>query len=288
MMHAMHAMIEDGLTIEEVDKVLGPAMGRQIGRLRTADLVGSTRSSTSPTTCTKSQGRSDRERFLPPPFVKEMAKRGLLGRKTGAGFFKMEGKGDEAQIRPRLQRAGVPPGGEGLFRPSTRRRARRDGGADPESDLRDDKAAKYAWKVLSRRCSTPRSGFRRSPTTWHVDNAMKWGSTEPRPLRDVGRDSGSRLGGQVRRREAIPANVRRCFSSGCLLLSRRNGVQEYSISLGGYLPVPVSPISFTFPPSRSGKKRRRNRGRRSTTSARRPVRGVPHEMTRSTPTSPRC
>jgi len=54
MMHAMHAMIEDGLTIEEVDKVLGPRWGAR-NRPPSAPPIswGSTRSSTSPTTCTK-------------------------------------------------------------------------------------------------------------------------------------------------------------------------------------------------------------------------------------------
>jgi len=66
MMHAMHAMIEDGLTIEEVTSPR-PAMGRR-NRPPSAPPISwaSTRSSTSPTRVRKSQGRSDAS-VLPPP-----------------------------------------------------------------------------------------------------------------------------------------------------------------------------------------------------------------------------
>jgi len=69
MMHAMHAMIEDGLTIEEVDKVLGPAMGRpKSAAFGTADLVGlDTLLHVSDNVYENLKDDPDRERFLPPP-----------------------------------------------------------------------------------------------------------------------------------------------------------------------------------------------------------------------------
>ena len=69
MMHAMHAMIEDGLTIEEVDKILGPAMGRpKSAAFGTTDLVGlDTLLNVSDNVYTNLTGDPDRERFLPPP-----------------------------------------------------------------------------------------------------------------------------------------------------------------------------------------------------------------------------
>ena len=69
MMHAMHAMIEDGLTIEEVDKVLGPAMGRpKSAAFGTADLVGlDTLLHVSDNVYANLASDPDRERFFRPP-----------------------------------------------------------------------------------------------------------------------------------------------------------------------------------------------------------------------------
>jgi 3-hydroxyacyl-CoA dehydrogenase len=39
-----------------------------------------------------------RERFLPPPFLTELVRRGWLGEKSGQGFFKRTGKGDQKEI----------------------------------------------------------------------------------------------------------------------------------------------------------------------------------------------
>ena len=39
-----------------------------------------------------------RERFLPPPFLEEMMRRGWLGEKSGQGFYRRVGKGEQKQI----------------------------------------------------------------------------------------------------------------------------------------------------------------------------------------------
>src|SRR4030042_366660 len=82
-MHAMHAMIEDGLTIEEVDKVLGPAMGRpNSAAFGTADLVGlDTLLHVSANVYANLTDDPDRERFLPPPSRRGMGNGGRRGGK---------------------------------------------------------------------------------------------------------------------------------------------------------------------------------------------------------------
>ena len=96
MMYAMQAMVEEGLSIEEVDQVLGPATARpKSAAFGTADLVGiDTLLHVSDNCYRNLPGDPDRERLLPPPFVAEMVRRGWLGRKSGGGFYRMEGKGE--------------------------------------------------------------------------------------------------------------------------------------------------------------------------------------------------
>src|SRR5512140_1269910 len=229
MMRAIHAMIEDGLTIEEVDKVFGPAMGRpKSAAFGTADLVGlDTILNVSDNVYANLKDDPDRERFLPPPFMKEMAKRGLLGRKTGAGFFKMEGKGDTKRKYVLDYNAlEYRPAGKVSF---------------PSLD-----AAKYDWKVLS---DTLLYSAKRIPEiaadVVNVDNAMKWGfnwSLGPFETWDaIG------LAGSVARMKsegkAIPANVGQMLASGASSFDRRRdgAAACFDFTSGGYLPVPVSP-----------------------------------------------
>jgi 3-hydroxyacyl-CoA dehydrogenase len=270
MMHAMHAMIEDGLTIEEVDKILGPAMGRpKSAAFGTADLVGlDTLLHVSDNVYSNLTGDPDRERFLPPPFVKEMAKRGLLGRKTGAGFFKMEGKGDTKR-KYVLDYGALEyrPAGKVSFPSLDAAKDEEDTGARIGKVISgDDKAAKYAWKVLS---DTLLYAAKRIPEiaddVVNIDNAMKWGfnwSLGPFETWDaIG------LSGTVARMraegKAIPANVEKMLSSGASsFYRRRDGVLEYfDFPSGGYLPVPVSPDIVSLPSLAERKKRiRRNAG----------------------------
>jgi 3-hydroxyacyl-CoA dehydrogenase len=85
-------MIDLDLTVEDVDTLTGPAIGRaRSATFRTADIAGVD-------VCVKvSQNLYDavpndpfREVFKVPDFMKAMVERGLLGQKAGAGFYKKE------------------------------------------------------------------------------------------------------------------------------------------------------------------------------------------------------
>jgi 3-hydroxyacyl-CoA dehydrogenase len=91
---ALAAMQNLDLTIEEVDYLTGPAIGRaKSATFRTADIAGVD-------VCAKVSTHlydalpSDPERELlrVPAFVHAMVERKLLGQKAGAGFYKKEGK----------------------------------------------------------------------------------------------------------------------------------------------------------------------------------------------------
>ncbi len=270
MMYAMHAMMEDGLTIEEVDKVLGPAMGRpKSAAFGTADLVGiDTLLHVSDNVYENLPGDPDRERFLPPPFVKEMVRRGFLGRKSGAGFFRMEGKGD-------TKRKFVLDYGALDYRPAEKvsfasldaAKGEEDAGARIRKVVSgDDKAAKYAWKVLS---ETLLYSAKRIPEiaddVYNIDNAMKWGfnwTLGPFETWDaVGvAESVARMKAEGK---AIPANVERMLAAGVSSFYRSGGgtLAFYDFASGAYVPAPVSP-NVIFLPSLAQRNRvvRRNAG----------------------------
>jgi 3-hydroxyacyl-CoA dehydrogenase len=93
-------MLEDGYSIEEVDKMTGPAVGRPKSQ-RSAPLIWSdwTSSLTSSRTFTKLCRKTKSARCSSSGSARTMVQRGLLGNKTKAGFYKKQkGEGDKREI----------------------------------------------------------------------------------------------------------------------------------------------------------------------------------------------
>jgi 3-hydroxyacyl-CoA dehydrogenase len=92
MVKAMQIMLEDGLTIPEVDALFGPAMGRpKTAMFKTADLVGlDVLSHVAGNTYELVTHDEARESFVIPEYVSQMIKNNLLGKKTKAGFYKTD------------------------------------------------------------------------------------------------------------------------------------------------------------------------------------------------------
>jgi len=263
MMAAMHAMMEDGLSIEEVDKVLGKATGRpKSAAFGTADIVGiDTLLHVSDNVYRNLPDDPQRETFLPPPFVGEMVERGWLGRKTGGGFFKVEGKGEEKRMFVLDYRTLD-------YRPTTKvsypslDAAR--GEEDPGARIRtviggDDKAAAFAWKVLS---ESLLYAARRIPEiaddVVNIDNAVKWGfnwSLGPFETWDAVGVEGS-VARMRKEGKEIPENVERMLAGGnASFYRRRDGVLEfYDFVSGSYVPAPVSPDIIFLPTLKERKK----------------------------------
>jgi len=91
-MKTMHLMRERGLSIVEVDALLGPVMGRpKTAAFKTVDLVGlDILGHVAQNTYEMIEGDEAREDFTVPDFIEKMIERKLLGKKTGAGFYKTE------------------------------------------------------------------------------------------------------------------------------------------------------------------------------------------------------
>ena len=86
----MRIMVDGGYSIEEVDRLTGPAIGRpKSATFRTADLVGlDTVIHIASNIAQRLHDDQERRAYTIPPFLQEMVKRGWLGEKAGQGFYK--------------------------------------------------------------------------------------------------------------------------------------------------------------------------------------------------------
>lgn len=186
MLNVLRQMQALGLTIEEVDACTGPAIGQpKSATFRTADIVGlDVLVHVVRNIYENIPDDESREMYRVPPLVEEMMKRGLLGEKTGAGFYKRLKKGGESEIltldwhtmeyRPR-QKAKFGSIEAGKAIDDTRQRLRMFVASALEGKA-GDKANQLLWSTLSQTCLY---AARRLPEIAHsivdIDRAMRWG-----------------------------------------------------------------------------------------------------------------
>jgi 3-hydroxyacyl-CoA dehydrogenase len=100
MVLALRMLDEFDLTIDEVDALTGPALGRaKSATFRTADLTGLDVLDHVAKELTRATG----EDFELPDWVKQMIARGQLGEKSGGGFYKKVGKDIQTLDRKTLE-----------------------------------------------------------------------------------------------------------------------------------------------------------------------------------------
>ncbi|GAC1641543.1 MAG: 3-hydroxyacyl-CoA dehydrogenase/enoyl-CoA hydratase family protein [Ktedonobacteraceae bacterium] len=90
MLSTISRALNEGYTIGEVDTILGPPMGRPRSAIfRTSDLSGlDTTVHVADNLYQNAPQDPQRETFRVPEIMREMIKRGMLGEKTGQGFYK--------------------------------------------------------------------------------------------------------------------------------------------------------------------------------------------------------
>jgi len=178
---AMQLMLEDGLTIPEVDALFGPVMGRpKTAMFKTSDLVGlDTMGHVAKNTYDLVKDDEARESFVIPEFVNKMIEKNLLGKKTQSGFYKTDLTPEWKKIRK-------------VINPFTFEYAEYDApdfsclaeakkaGKLPEKMKAvlygDDKGAKFAWKAVANNLIYAANRIPEiSDTIVDIDNAMKWG-----------------------------------------------------------------------------------------------------------------
>src|ERR671916_2112165 len=91
-LQTIRTMLEDGYTVEEVDKMTGPAVGRpKSATFRTFDIVGlDVLMHVTKNLYDAVPEDEERETFVAPEFLQQMLERRMLGSKTGGGFYRKQ------------------------------------------------------------------------------------------------------------------------------------------------------------------------------------------------------
>ncbi|MFM7901345.1 MAG: 3-hydroxyacyl-CoA dehydrogenase family protein, partial [Bacteroidota bacterium] len=89
-MSLLHQVVRDGWSVEEIDKLTGPVLGRpKSATFRTTDVVGlDTMIHVANGLYQNCIDDSERDSFMLPDFVKKMSENKWLGDKTNQGFYK--------------------------------------------------------------------------------------------------------------------------------------------------------------------------------------------------------
>ncbi|HYO66063.1 MAG TPA: 3-hydroxyacyl-CoA dehydrogenase NAD-binding domain-containing protein, partial [Archangium sp.] len=180
MMRTLSEMQKAELSIEEVDKIFGPAMGRPKSAVfRTADIVGLDTFSHVAKNCYDTLTQDEeRDVFAIPDFLQKMVAKGMLGDKSGGGFYKKDksagGKDILALDLKTLE-----------YRPQVKVRYESLGAAKDVENVRErvatvlngqDKAARFAERIT---LDVLAYASRRIPEiaddVVNIDRGMRWG-----------------------------------------------------------------------------------------------------------------
>ena len=181
--YILHHIKEHGLTVEEVDALTGPEIGHATSAtFRTFDLVGL--DTYVHVLGNVKRGCPDDERqdlMTPPDYIQKMLDKGLLGEKSGSGFYKRTEERDEKGKRVIL----------GLdldtleYRDPVKPRFDCIGAAKKTDSLEEkirlmhwgeDKGSQFVWKLFSNMAvyTANRIGEIAGDIV-NIDNALKWG-----------------------------------------------------------------------------------------------------------------
>lgn len=253
MMYTVNQMLEQGLTIPEVDAILGKPLGRpKTAVFKTADLVGlDTLVHVANNIYPAIPQDPYRDAFKVPPFISTMIEHKQLGNKTKGGFYKKV-NGERyvldyttgEYIPLEKVKFGSVEGAKGIESTADRVRAIVMQG--------DDKAAQFAWKVTAQTLVysaglVPEIADR----IVEIDRGMKWGyNWEMGPFETwdaLGvRDSVARMEADGL---AVPENVKKMLASGAERFydERADGVYFYDLVAGSYKKVDEDPKRIFIP-----------------------------------------
>ncbi len=231
----IRTMVDDGYSIEEVDKITGPASGRpKTATFRTFDLVGlDVFAHVVKNLHENLPDDPEREMFAMPEFVTKMIERGLLGNKTKAGFYqRKKGEGDKREIWTldtatldyrAAQKVKLPSLDMAKNIEDTRERVK-------TLVWSKDRVGAFLWKTISRTlCYAAERIPEIADTVVEVDRAMRWGfnwELGPFEIWDaIGVEkSVARLKEEGR---SVPANVQAMVDAGVKSFYKKKDGQQF-------------------------------------------------------------
>src|SRR6266496_1773389 len=247
-LHTIKTMLEDGYSIEEVDKITGPAVGRpKSATFRTFDLVGlDVFSHVIKNLYDALPDDEERAMFAAPEFLTKMVQGGFLGNKTKGGFYrKQTGEGGKREIWT-IDRATLE------YRPSEKVQLP---SLDMARNIEDaaeriktlvwakDRVGAFLWKTFSR---TLNYSAKRIPeiadTVVDVDRSMRWGFGWALGPFEVWDAIGVEKSVARMKEEGltVSANVEQMLAAGAKsFYKKEQGQQSYfDFAAGNYVPLP--------------------------------------------------
>jgi len=247
-MTCLEVMRDLDLSVEAVDLIAGPPMGRPKSAVfRTMDLVGlDTFASVARNVFDNAPNDEERSVFQIPAFIKAMVDKKLLGDKTRGGFYKKEKSPDGKKTKFALNLKTIEYAA--AARPSFNSVDSIKGDPDVRSKVGklvylDDVAARFAWKVTARNLIYAANRlFEIADDVVNIDRGMRWGfnwDLGPFEMWDaIG------LKKSIERMEAegmkVPALVKKVLTLGeGTFYKKVDGVEHYfDFRTDKYLPVP--------------------------------------------------
>ena len=180
-MKVMNQMLEDGLSIPEVDALFGTELGRpKTGVFKLSDIVGlDTMGHVARNTHELVVDDEERDSFFLPGFVQKMIENNWLGYKTKSGFYKTDLSPEFKKIRKVINPDTLAYEEYGPVDFPCLAEAKK-AKTLPEKMRSiiygEDKGAKFAWKVMANGLIYSANRIPEiADTIIDVDNAMKWG-----------------------------------------------------------------------------------------------------------------
>ena len=244
----IRAMLDDGYSIEEVDKINGPAAGRpKTATFRTFDLVGlDVFAHVVRNLHENLPDDPEREMFVMPGFITKMIERGLLGNKTRAGFYKREkgtdGKREILTLDPAT--FGYRPA-QKVKLPTLEMAKNIEDTAERIKALAwaKDRVGAFLWKTLARTlCYTAERIPEIADTVVEIDRAMQWGFNWELGPFEVWDAIGVEKSVAKLKEEGrtVPANVQKMLDSGAKSFYKQENGQRFYFDFPSAKYVPAS------------------------------------------------
>ncbi|HVF55755.1 MAG TPA: 3-hydroxyacyl-CoA dehydrogenase/enoyl-CoA hydratase family protein [Pyrinomonadaceae bacterium] len=244
-------MLEDGYSIEEVDKLTGQAVGRpKTGTFRLFDLVGlDVFLHVAENLHGAVPEDEEREVFVAPEFLRQMVGRGILGNKTKGGFYrKQRGEGQKQEIWT-LDHASLE------YRAAEKVKLPALDAAKNIEDTRarlktlvwgKDRAGAFLWKTISKTLAYAANRIPEvADTVVEVDRAMRWGFSWELGVFEVWDAIGveKSIARMTEEGTKIPENVERMLAAGANSFYKKEDGRElyFDFNSGGYVPLVEQP-----------------------------------------------
>jgi 3-hydroxyacyl-CoA dehydrogenase len=261
MVRAIQLMIEEKMTIPEVDALFGSVLGRpKTAMFKTADLVGlDVLAHVAQNTYDLVEADETRDSFVMPQFVKTMIEKNLLGKKSQSGFYKTDLTPDWKKIRKVIDPATLEYAEYELASfPSLENAKKAKTLAEKMQAViyGDDRGARFAWRAVAENLIYAANRIPEiSDTIVEIDNAMKWGfNFEMGPFETwdaIG------LAKSVERMEkeglAVPEKIKKMLAAGCTSFYKSDNGRRLYFDFAGetYREQPVAENVISLPSLKS-------------------------------------